>query len=64
MPFLQLPLEALQYKRQWVALSPDLTRVVSHGQTPDEALQAAKDAGEENALLLFIPDQWPQTLVV
>ncbi len=64
MAFLQMPEEALQYKRQWVALSPDFLRLVGHGPTPKEALEKAKEGGEEHAVLLYIPDEWPHALIL
>ncbi len=64
MPAVQMPEEALQYKLQWVALSPDLLRLVGHGVTPDAALESAKDQGEEHAVLLYIPNEWPHTLIL
>ena len=64
MPVIQLPQEAQNYKRQWVALSSDFSRVVGHGPTPEEALKSAGEAGEQDAVLLYIPEEWPQTLIV
>ncbi len=64
MPFVQLPEETRLYKKQWVTLTPDFSKVVGHGKTPDEALKCAKKSGEAHPFLLYIPDEWPETLVV
>lgn len=64
MPAVHLPEEAAEYKNEWVAFSIDLKRVVGHGLTTTEAVQMAEDAGEPHAFLLFIPDRWPDALVL
>jgi predicted RNase H-like HicB family nuclease len=51
--------DALNYRGQWVAFSEDLQHIVGHGKTPRIALQQAEDAGEEHAVLLYIPDRYP-----
>lgn len=56
--------EALKYKNEWVAFSADYQRVVGHGVTGKEASQQARDHGEEHAILLFIPEQMPDILVL
>ena len=58
-----LPEEALQFKDGWVAFSGNLKRIVGHGPTPTDAVRMAKDAGEEHAFLLFIPEKWPDSIV-
>lgn len=55
--------EALKYRNEWVSFSPDFQRVVGHGITPDEASAMAKRAGEEG-VLFFIPEEWPDVLVL
>lgn len=55
--------EALRYKNEWVAFSPDFQRVVGHGRTPDEASAMAKKSGEEG-ILFFVPEEWPDVLVL
>lgn len=56
--------DALNYKNEWVAFSGDFQRVVGHGVTTKEASGMAKEAGEEHAILFFIPEQWPDALVL
>jgi len=51
--------DALKYKGEWVAFSLDLQRVVGHGATPVIATQEAEETEEEHAILLFIPDRYP-----
>lgn len=55
--------EALQYKNQWVAFSLDFQRVVGHGPSASEAKEMADEANEEHAILFFIPEYWPETLL-
>ena len=40
---------------EWIALSSDQTKIMGHGATVDEAVTAAKLAGEENPVLLKMP---------
>jgi hypothetical protein len=56
--------EALQYPNEWVAFSIDFQRVVGHGATAVEAQQMAKDSNEEHAVLFFIPEAWPEALIL
>lgn len=56
--------DALKYRNEWVAFSGDLQRIVGHGLTAKEAVQMAKDDNEEHAILLFIPQEWPEVLVL
>ena len=56
--------EALKYKGQWVAFSGDYQRVVGHGQTSTEAHDQAKRDLEPHAILLFIPEEMPDILVL
>lgn len=55
--------EALKYKDEWVAFSPDFQRVLGHGSTPRKASAMAGRAAEES-ILFFIPKQWPNVLVL
>ena len=65
MPVKQLPSEADQYKNEWVAiLSNNEEKIVGHGKTPKEAVDRAQQAGYPDAILLFIPAEWPKVLVV
>lgn len=64
MPVTQLPKEALEYKNQWVAFSLDFQRVVGNGADPESAVRMAKEAGEPHAILFFIPEEWPEVLVL
>ncbi len=56
--------DALNYRNEWVALSGDFRRVVGHGATPEEATAQADEAGEEHAILFFMPERWPDRLVL
>jgi predicted RNase H-like HicB family nuclease len=56
--------DALKYKNEWVAFSADFQRVVGHGTTTKDASDMAKEAGEEHAILFFIPEEWPDVLVL
>jgi hypothetical protein len=40
---------------EWIALSFDQTRIMGHGETVDDAVKAAKLAGEDNPVLLKMP---------
>jgi hypothetical protein len=40
---------------EWIALSSDQTRMIGHGVTVDEAVEAAKLAGEDKPVLLKMP---------
>jgi hypothetical protein len=40
---------------EWIALSSDQTRIMGHGVTVDDAVKAAKLAGEDNPVLLKMP---------
>jgi hypothetical protein len=60
----QITDDALNYKNEWVAVSGDFQRVVGHGQTPEEATDQADQAGEEHAILFFMPSRWPDRLVL
>lgn len=42
----------------WIALSADESRVVGRGSTFAEAVEEAKRQGEEDPVLLKIPDNW------
>ena len=44
------------YKGEWVALSPDETRMLGHGKTIEEALTLAKGKEEGRPLLIKVPD--------
>ncbi len=64
MPIKDLPADAQRHKGEWVALSSDETRVVGHGKTPEIALKMAKEGGEVDPILVFIPESWPRMLVI
>ena len=51
------------YKGEWVALSHDEKAVLGHGRTIDEALQGAKERGEEHPILIKSPDQYTALLL-
>lgn len=40
---------------EWIALSFDQTRIMGHGETVDDAVKAAKLAGEDKPVLLKMP---------
>jgi hypothetical protein len=40
---------------EWIALSFDQTRIMGHGETVDDAVNAAKLAGEHRPVLLKMP---------
>jgi len=40
---------------EWIALSKDLTKVVGAGKTVEEALEAARNNGEESPVLTKAP---------
>ncbi|MGB9119240.1 MAG: hypothetical protein WCE73_01355 [Candidatus Angelobacter sp.] len=40
---------------EWIALSFDQTRIMGHGETVDDAVKAAKMAGEDKPVLLRMP---------
>jgi len=47
-----------KYNGKYVALaSIDDNSVVSHGDTPEEALKKARENGVQNPFLLYIPDE-------
>jgi len=54
--------EALLYKGQWVAFSPDFKHVVGNGVTAKEAHDMARETGENLAFLFFMPERWPDAL--
>lgn len=60
---IQMTKEALKYKGEWVTFSRDMQRVTGHGVTSKEASDMAKEAGED-AILFFIPEEWPGILVL
>lgn len=64
MPKMSFPEEALAFKNEWVAFSGGFKRVVGHGPTTTDALRMAEEAHEEHAFLIFIPEEWPEFLVV
>ena len=55
--------EALLYRNEWVAFSADFQRIVGHGATAKEASDMAKNTDEEG-ILFFIPEEWPDVLVL
>ncbi|MGA1999116.1 MAG: hypothetical protein ABSG52_03920 [Terriglobales bacterium] len=42
----------------WLALNRDESVVVAHGATMDDAVNAARQKGEQEPVLLWAPDQW------
>jgi len=42
----------------WLALSSDESKVVGHGDSYEEAVQDAEKHGENDPLLIKIPDNW------
>ena len=42
----------------WIALAADESRLVGRGDTYAEAVEQAKRQGEEDPVLLKIPDEW------
>jgi predicted RNase H-like HicB family nuclease len=40
---------------EWIALSKDLTKVVGAGKTVEDALEAARNNGEESPVLTKVP---------
>lgn len=40
---------------EWIALSFDQTRIMGHGETVADAVDAAKIAGENNPVLVKMP---------
>ena len=56
--------DALNYRNEWVAVSGDFQRIVGHGLTPEEATDQADRAGEKHAILFFMPEHWPDRLVL
>ena len=54
----QLRLDALASasRNRWIALSADETRVVAEGDTFEEVIAAAAEAGERDPLILRVPE--------
>lgn len=46
------------YSNQWVALSEDEKRVVAAGKTVKEALEKAKEKGEDSPILTKVPTEY------
>lgn len=42
----------------WVAFSEDESRVVARGDTYAQVVKAAQDAGEEDPVVIKIPESW------
>lgn len=42
----------------WLALNEDETKVVGHGQTPEDAAAAARTAGVDDPIMIWAPDAW------
>lgn len=40
---------------EWIALSFDESRIVGHGETIEEAVKGAKEAGEDRHILIRMP---------
>lgn len=64
MSVFQLPEEMAKYPGEWIALSSDLKSVAGHGVNGMEAMAMAEKAGEPNGVLVFMPAQWPDAIVV
>jgi len=60
---IQMTEDALKYRGEWVALSLDFQRVVGHGMRAKDAQEMAEEANEEHAILLFIPEEWPDAII-
>lgn len=43
---------------RWIALSSDETRMVADGVTFIDVMAAAKRAGEEDPLIIRVPEDW------
>jgi hypothetical protein len=42
----------------WLALNQDETKVVGRGENMKEALEAAKESGEDDPVLIWAPKEW------
>jgi hypothetical protein len=51
-------------KGPWVALSADEERVVAYAPELQEAIQKAKEAGENNPVVLRVPEAGASTLIL
>jgi hypothetical protein len=40
---------------EWIALSADQSKIMGHGETVEEAVKAAKKAGENSPVLIKMP---------
>ena len=47
-----------KYSDEWVALSSDESKVISSGTTAIEALEKAKKLGEEDPILIKVPENY------
>lgn len=47
-----------KYSDEWVALSPDESKVVGVGHTVKEALKASKQFGEQDPILTKVPKNY------
>ena len=47
----------------WIAFSADEERVIAVGLTFEDAIGAAKESGESDPLLTFIPPNWAPALL-
>ena len=45
-------------RKCWLALSGDESRIVTHGLTPQEAEEKARANGEEDPVLMWVPETW------
>jgi hypothetical protein len=52
---LDTPIVPKDYAGQWIAWNPEQTKIVASGRTFREAWEAARLAGESNALLDKVP---------
>jgi len=46
------------FSNEWVALSEDEDRVVSHGKTVREVLEKAKESGVESPIITKVPTEY------
>jgi len=42
----------------WLALNEEQSKVLGYGDTPDEAIDAARKNGEDEPVLIWAPSEW------
>jgi hypothetical protein len=45
-------------RKCWLALTEDESKVVGHGKTPEEAVEAARANGVDDPILIWAPEVW------